>query len=319
MAFRLSNVHLSLDKCSRTGQDMDYSYLFQVFSDSASNVAAITTWLLTQLPEDLSSFGVSDALLQEFTMEPAEEGATIFSGRAIYRKNFGGFGSSNNNDSVTEETIISYGRNVYEMALVSAKNEDGKVVPVLNSAGSRFVDPPMEPEPRLVINIDKTYGYSSSTASSIPKYFDSVPIGPLMIAGIPIPARGAKMLAMQPRVVHTRSSYKWRFSFSIEVRGKGKTYDREFLDRGYTYLEKVENSATGPDIVTKGKDKYRRIRAVQKNPFTGEFEPTQEPILLDGDGGRLEDVSLGNEVYLKYRVNPEQDWTRLSLPTTPTG
>jgi len=323
MGFSYSGKNLVLRSSSPTGANVTFDLEFQVkWSDvdtPTTNVTAVYTWLLDNLPWTLSDYGLASARLQEFTADPedANEGKT-FSGRATYAIKSGSSGFSDDTTS-DDATHIRFNTNTVEVPVTAAYDQYGNWIAVTNSALCPYADPPTEPEKRTVINIEKTYSWGDMDPVILNRFINSVNVEPIIVAQVPIIARGGCILNAVP-VVRNRGdgTYDWRVSYTIEVRSEGKTYDREFLDKGYHYL--VETTSDDPQYVVyypSTHKYYRRERVMVQNPYTGEYEPSDEPVLLDGAGGIL--AANRPPVYLKYRTKWELPWSWLNLPTVVRG
>jgi len=311
--FTLQFRNIELVNATKQGYDQTYRVDFVIRADAATDTVAATQYAVLNLPWTLTDYGAPYAVLTTFDLEPEGEltKPKVFYGTATYVQN----------GSITRPKI-SFRQNTYDRVVWEALNEDGEKVPVLNSAGDRFVDPLMDSDRRLVIVVERMYIGASAAPSDLASYMNTVNLNPITIADVPIPARGGLMLNVQPEIIVTDGSdYNWRVTFEIEVRGNGETYDREVLDQGLYYLEEMPStyspesgSSDNTGIIKKGGRYYRRVRATTKNIDTGEYEPTTKPILLDGDGGKLEDVTPGQEVYLTFQTKTAKDWSALGLP-----
>jgi len=298
-------------------QDITYRVLFQMRSSVATNVIAANNWLATsgfglvengKLPWNLVYYGGGYALLENYTIRPLDDKSdVIFEGVATYVQK----GSA-------AATRIRFGQNTYEVAVWKALNEDGDEVPVLNSAGSHFIEPLIETEKRQVIYIDKSYTAADMNPKKIREYYNSVNQNPIKIADMPVPARGALMKSISPAIrILTGSTYDWRISFEIELANENENYDRQVLDQGFYYLEALSGEEEDFDgMIVRDGVRYRKIKIQTLNKDTGEYEYPSEPVLLDGEGARLEDTTPGNEKYITFRSKPERDWEELSLPET---
>jgi len=315
MSFTLHVVDLALDNASPgiNYQDKSYSYSFKVKSTAASNVVAVDQWLIGQLPWTLVSYGAPYANLESFSVKALEDpnSPLIFSGVARYGQ------------TGTETAAkIRFGNSKYTRTVFKALDENDKEVSVLNSAGNHFGTPLEEEEDRLVIIIDKTYVAASASPGLILSYKNTVNLNPITIADTPIQARGGLMLSINPVIrIRSGSTYDWRVTFEIEVKGvfggTVSTYDREILDVGYYYLVPVTATEADFDaMVIRNGDRYRKVSITTQNPDTGALELVTEPALLDGAGGLLQDITPGNEKYLKYQTKTKIDWYSLNLPRT---
>jgi len=313
MSFKLEakDIRLSEAGVGINYLDQTYRLTFQVTSTAASNVVEVTQWLVGQIPWNLTTYNAPYALLQTFSLDAKDDhDPKVFTGLAVYRQK----GDAN-------ATRVRFGENSYEVVKWKALNKDDKEVAILNSAGDRFGDPLIETEKRQVIYIDKTYSAASTGPTGIASYYNSVNENPIMIADVSVPARGAVILSIQPAMrILAGASYDWRVTFEIEIKGEGQTYDRETLDQGFYYLEAVDESDADLDGIVQLEDSYyRRVRYTSQNLDTGEYEPSTDPVLLDGAGGLLKDKSPGNEKYITFRTKPEKDWHELDLPTSIWG
>jgi hypothetical protein len=319
ISYTSKRIALTSAKAGINLLEMTYTITIQVRSTTAIDPIAASQWLAINLPWSLTVYGAPYALLDSFTLEPEGDTATlkIFNGTAVYKQT----------GTATQQiyTKLSFRENSYEVVRYKALNEDGEEVAITNSAGDRFADPVIEVEKRTVIVVEKVYAPGSTTLAGIDDYRNSVNRNAITIADIPIAPRGALFLNIQPEVrILGSGTYDWIVRTEIEVMPAGGTYDRDVLDQGYYLLEEVDEDALPVDqsSLVKRKDAdgeykyYRRIRIMTQNKETGEPEPTSEPTLLDGLGGRLQDTTVGNEKYITYRTKPERDWAALDLPAS---
>lgn len=327
----LEIISVSADNITPTGLNQSYTVEFFVRSTASTDVVSVCHWIVTNaaLPADLSSFNATEGpniKLSSFAGEFRDPNTPLlFFGTATYRKKSGGEDVEDNQDQ--EGAAIRFGSNTYEEVVTTALNEDGQEVAIMNSARERFADPVIEEDRRLVVFFEITYNWAEINPAIFSKYFNSVNRNAITFANVPVIARGAKMMSIRPtvRVVST-GTYDWRIEFEIEIKGRGRTYDRKILDQGHTYFEQLTGDEAAlasddgvPGAVKVGDSWFRRVRATSTNRETGETEPSPSPVLLDGQGGRLTDVSVGNEVYLTFRTKPEVDWSNLNLPRTIIG
>ncbi len=283
---------------------------FVVRTSAASTVVEVTEQLLTLLPWNLSAYGSEFAILDTFEVHPEDpKSPTIFVGTATYQKS----------DFQSWATVVEFGSNKYDQVIWKGLDEEDKEIAVLNSVGDRFLDPLIETVHRSVIKISKAYPLADYSPGDFQAFLNSVNLNSIRIADVNIPPRGAWMFEATPIIqVFSQVEYAWRFNMEIEVKGNDETYDREILDAGMYYLEVLDSSPAenDPSLVQKDGVWYRRVRANTQDPETGKVEPSQEPILLDGAGGRLTDVTPGNEKYIKVKTKPEMEWEDLGLPST---
>jgi hypothetical protein len=266
------------------------------------------------------------AILTGYTCTPTDDNdVIIFEGSATYEQ--GGPTDAYN-------TLINFGSNRYEKVCWDALDINDQKVAVRNSAGDRFIDPVVEIEERLVIKISKPYPLGNIDPAAIPSFFNTVNLNPITIANIPIPARSGFMYELIPSIqVISRTEYIWRVDYQIEVRPEGETYDREVLDQGFYELVLTDydklympGAVLPPGLVKKSVPKvgggtedkyYRRVKInTTQNQETGSYDGSEEPSLLNKEGGRLENITPGNEKYLTFQTKPKKDWSGLALPAT---
>jgi len=292
--------------------DETFRLEFKVGASTPTHAVEVTQWLgAGNLPWNLAYYGAPYAILQNFNVKAQENTLTTkFIGTATYIQ-------KSDNDSY-EAAKITFRENSYEKILIRARDENGVEVGVLNSAGDNFAEGLVETEKRLVIVIEKSYDPVQSSPGGFRSYFNSVNQNAITIADTPIAPRAGKMMSITPQIrIVSGTSYYWRVVAEIEVRTNGENYDREVLDQGLSYLELISDPASdSAGVVTRDGLTYRRVRAQTLNPETGEYEPSDDPILLNGAGGKLGDVSPGGEVYLRFRSKPEKNWHALDLPRT---
>jgi len=205
-----------------------------------------------------------------------------------------------------------------------AKNASDKEVAVLNTAGDRFEDPLKESYQRKVIRISKCYPLATSP-TWFDQFRDTVNLNNIMIADTAIPRRAGVIRECVPMIqVVSRVEYAWRFNIEIEIKNPNEptlSWDREVLDCGFYYL-KEEVGPPDPNAANNSMYRlvdgvvYRRFRAITQDEETGEIEPSDTPILLNGAGGKLEDCTPGNEKYLTFKTKEASAWELLYLPRT---
>ena len=310
MAFtlRIKDIQLETGRLGISRQEYTYNASFQLTSDVYVYTVAASQWLTLNLPWNLTDYGDQYAFATTFNLTcPDPNGGKTFNGMAQYVH-------------VSPNTKLSFDQNTYEIAPFKALDKDDKEVAIVNSVGDRFGEPVIETEKRLVIVISKTYDSATTGPAGIMTYDNSVNINPITIANINIPARGGWIQSAAPEIHPlTRTTYNWQVVLRIEVKGQDRTYDRELLDQGFYYLVPFTASASVSDmsdIIVKDGSLFRRVPATVRNSETGKTEPVSEPILLDGDGGKLADATPGNEKYIKYQTKKKQDWSILGLPRT---
>lgn len=312
MAMEFKSKGLRLRRSDRTGQDRAFELTFQVRSDTPTNAVSVSAWLVSNIPQTLSAFGGDGFVLKEYRVDAEDPNELMYwSGTAQYELKQSSQGSSS--DKTREGTLVDFDTATYEVVVEKALNADGKEVPILNSAGDPFAEPLMEEEDRWVIYIEKTYSWNSINPRTFSQYFNSVNQNNISIADLPVIARGARMRKINPTVRYLGSnSYDWRIRFEIEVKRHGKRFDREVLDRGFSYLEELDDRY--PGSFKKGDKWYMRRLVNVQNADTGEYQQAPAPVLLDGNGGLLADTD--EPVYLIFRTRPEVNWANLGFPRT---
>ena len=307
--FEIKNIQLETGKLGVSRQEYTYNVSFKLVSDTFVYTVVATQWLVANIPWSLADYGDSYAFANTYNVNtPDPNGGKIFYGTIQYVHN-------------SPNTKVWFDQNVYEVELFKALDESDKEVAIVNSVSDRPGTPVIETEKRMVIVVSKTYDPAFTGPEGIMDYDNSVNINPIWIANVAIPARGGWIQLPQPEIVPiTRTTYNWQVTMRIEVRGVGKTYDKELLDRGYNYLLPFVSTgdieADASDIIFKNGSQYRRVPATVRNSDTGKTEPVSEPILLDGNGGKLEDTTPGNEKYITYQTKKKRDWSWLALPRT---
>lgn len=311
-SFTLSVRDLSLQnaKVFMTRIERTFSMEFQVRCSASASIVEVSQYLFETLPWNLGDYGNSEAILETYSCKPDDPNTLlIYKGTASYRQS----------DYGELTTTIEFSSNKYEEVMYTALDPNNKKIAVLNSAGDRFADPLKEVNERQVIKVSKFYLLTEFSPTTIAQYRNTVNLNAIRIADVSAPARGMWMQSLIPKIqVFSPEEYGWRFDMEIEVRGEGKTYDREVLNAGMYYLES-SSSPSSPDstgLVRMNNTWYRRVRARTQDPDTGKIEPSQEPVLLTKAGGRLQDTTPGNEVYLQFQTKPKADWAPLNLPRT---
>ncbi len=316
MSFEIKTIELKLTKATKTGQDMSFQRLFQVKSTVDTTVPVVAEWLALNMVRTLGPWLLPEAKLESYTLNETDKiPSQLFVGTAIYEKKNTSLGVADND--AKNATSIRFGESTHEKVVWTARNAEGEVVPVLNSAGDRFAEPLMETEKRIIIYVEKTYAFGSVSPQSVKKLVNSVNLNPITVAGIPIAARSGVMVnvRIQVRVIDV-GSFDWRVEFEIEAQDEG-TYDRDILDQGLYYWEALGGEAAG--AIQSNGVWYRRVPVMAQTAETGDQEKADEPVLLNGFGGRLEDVTPGNEKYVTFRTKNELDWGGLGLPKTIQG
>lgn len=309
-SFELTNATANL---GRLGQVFRLG--FKVRCSAISTMAEVAAHLWSTLPWSLADWGIPLAILDTYECKPEDENErTVFTGSATYKQS----------DYSGQATSVEFGYNKYDEILWKSKDAYGKEVAVLNTAGDRFEDPLKETYQRKVIRISKCYPLGISPVW-FDQFRDTVNLNNIMIADTAIPRRAGIIRECVPVIqVISRVEYSWRFNIEIEVKNPNEpcpTWDREILDCGLYYLKETEGPPD-PNAVNTSMWRtingvvYRRIRAITQDEDTGKIEPSEIPILLDGYGGKLEDCSPGNEVYLQYQTKGAADWESLGLPRT---
>jgi hypothetical protein len=305
--FELTNAKTNLGRL-----EQHFRLTFIVKSTSKVTMAEVAGYLWSTLPWSLVSWGYSTAILSTYNCRPQDEGGrTIWVGSADYTQS----------DYSSQQTTVDFSHNRYEELMVKARDENGNLVAVLNSAGEAFESPIPEVIQRQVIRISKCYPLTTSPAW-FNQFRNSVNLNNIMVADIAIPRRAGRVLECVPVIqVISQVEYSWRFNVELEIKNSNEptpTWDREVLDAGYSYLEEttVDGVPTSSDLLYKAAVPYRRVRPRVYDEETGASEPPDKPILLDGNGGRLADITPGNERYLTFRTLTEMPWESLGLPRT---
>jgi hypothetical protein len=310
MELNIKDVQLA--GCSPEGLDRAYSLIFQVRSPVAVWVGAVQSFLQSSLPPTLESYGDVSAPLFSFAAKADDPNArTLYSGTAEYKLRTSSSSGGTDNTS-SNETQIQFRSNSYEIAVEEALDKNGKRSAVLNTAGEPFQTPLMEIEKRLVIAIEKTFAYGAGIDPSMfARYQNTVNKNSITIAGVPISARAGLVLNIDPKLRKHRTYRDWRVLFELEIRLWGKTYDREILNQGLSYLVPLEAQEEGAVQYVNG-EWCRRVSVARQNEKTGEYESSQNPVLLDENGGLL--LNLFDPVYVTYRTKKEVDWSIFNLP-----
>lgn len=321
MAFTLIQQKIVASDISAGGLNQNFDLHFQVQSDTLVDIVPVITWLVSNLPGNLTDYGNATAILSTFNATPSEEtgSSKTFKGVATYQQKF--VSPANDDDLTEESTYISFGSNSYEYVVEKAMLRTGVIVPVMNSAWDKYNPSLMEIERRMVLKIEKTYAWTNINPALFAPYLNSVNSNSTTVVNVPIIARGGLILNISPRVRNKGGGvYDWRISYEIEIRGHGKTYDREVLDQGFYYIEACDapdNPNDPPDNVFKiGFDWYRRKTISQQSDKTGDYQKSTTPILLNGTGGKL--GNRDEPIYRVYRTKPEKNWSSLSLPSSLT-
>lgn len=199
-----------------------------------------------------------------------------------------------------DSPIVSYGSAQYSRVQDTAwlLNEDGTTVkadPIRNAAVDPFDPPPEETETRLRIMITKNYWemFDPGIATS---YFNAINRYPVRIAGQDVAQYQAKIVNVEPSL-HSANGLIFdaytRVRWTIELHPE--SFESELLNQGYNYYDELGN----------------KLRATSVDE-DGATTPVTEPILLNEDGGKLDDGA--DPVYLKFiRLRP-LDWSYLFLP-----
>jgi hypothetical protein len=314
------SLKLSQAKTNLGRLEQVFQMNFQVRTDSPATVVQVSAYLWGNLPWSLQGYGAPYAILDTYGVEAEDENArTIWEGTANYKQS----------DFQGQATVVEFGVNRYEEAITKAYNEQNVEVPVRNSVGDPFKEPWMEVDPRQVVKVSKCYALGSIYSPAwFAQFENSVNLNSMAIANIPVIRRGAKMLEAAPRIqVLSQVEYSWRFDMTIEIKGRGRTYDKEILDCGMYYLEDITSdllnpgppppdASLPPGVQRKGDKYYRKTRAKTQDSDTGKVEAADEPILLDSNGMKLADTTPGNEKYMKFRPTLILPWEELALPRT---
>jgi len=318
MSWSLKVKTVALDSSSRSGNNRAHSMEFLVNTGGVkSNSVAVCQWIVENnaLPLDLSAYEPTQGgsiFLQTFTIPPQQDKNELihFAGTATYARKTS---TQAEEDVSWTGTQINFGDAEYEEVVEVAKDKDGKTVPVLNSAGDAFDPPLMEVSKRQVIFITKTYTSSQILPYTFNRLYNSVNRNAMTIADVPLVSRGAWMTSLRPTIrKQSASVYDWKIEFEIEVKGNNERYDRQVLDRGFSYLELLNDYYSGAIRKPGDASKWYRRVIVQEQTSTGEQKQSTSPVLLDGNGGLLKDTS--KPIFLVYRTKPEVPWESLSLP-----
>lgn len=306
-------LELSSAKANLGRLEQTFRMLFVVRASGSTDVVAVSQFLWAGLPWNLTAYGNPYAILDTWDAKPEDENKRDFwVGAATYKQS----------DSQGLSTVVDFGSNKYEEVVWKGLDEDDNEIAILNAAGDRFLDPVKEVVNRQVIKISKCYPITSFTPTQFAAFKNSVNENPIRIADIAIIPRGAWMVEAVPKIqVLSVESYAWRFDMEIEVKGEGKTYDREILNCGMYYLEELATQPSDAAISSGGLIRrdgvwYRRVLAKTRDPDSGKMETAKDPVLLDEYGGRLADTTPGNETYLTVQTKPRMDWSVLDLPAT---
>ena len=309
-SFELTNATANLGRLGQT-----FRLGFKVRCSAKYTMAEIAAYLWSELPWSLAYWGLPYAILDTYECKPEDENErTVFTGSATYKQS----------DYSGQATFVEFSYNKYDEVLWKARDTNGKEVAVVNSAGDRFEDPLKETYQRKVIRISKCYPLSISPVW-FDQFRDTVNLNNIMIADTAIPRRAGIIRECVPVIqVVSRVEYAWRFNIEIEVKNPNEpcpTWDRDILDCGYYILKPVLVPQNPPESVnntffrTINGRQYYRLRAITFDEM-GKPEPSETPILLDGHGGKLEDCSPGNEVYLRFQTKDATAWEELRLPRT---
>lgn len=205
-------------------------------------------------------------------------------------------------DPCAREALISWSASPYQRPVTISV--DG--VTIMNSAG----DPP-DPVPE-----DTDYFWVATIGKNVPAvptwfmpYAGAVNTGPFTIEGLTIPARCARLVAVNLTHKTRENTHVYRpLQLGIEMREArdprtaGETvpapFDLELPDQGLMYT--VFNSSTG---------KYDKKRAMTTD---SPKRPTSGPVFLNGIGGLLENPTLATIHLRTWKTKREKDFAVIS-------
>lgn len=193
-------------------------------------------------------------------------------------------------DPTTEPAIITWGGEQFQKPAVFDRNGDA----IVNSAGDFFEDPPQMDDSRITAQIQKNV---EAVPSWLLDYRDSVNSGIFMLDGIAI---GIGVAKLQPPTIgqeQVRNGYVFR-QLTLNMHFRDEGWAVRPLDQGYHEIG---------DLITPG-DGEARVKMLNADGT----EPSR-PILLDGNGARLENPNPTNAVFLEFDVYKERDFSVLPL------
>lgn len=183
-----------------------------------------------------------------------------------------------------EPTVVSWGSKTYTVAAV--KDKDGN--PVVNSAGQPF-DPPATREEHVIV-ATITYNSKEYDPTIATQYEDTVNEEATVIGTLNVEARAARIAEIGADPAYFGTVPYWQVAITAEI--KAGLWDRDFLDYGIFQLVPGTN------------DKVRMR--------TDDGEEVTEPILLDGEGHKLNPQTAA-PVFLTYKMHTETDFSILEL------
>lgn len=193
-------------------------------------------------------------------------------------------------DPTDEPAIITWSGEQFQKPAVYDRNGEA----IVNSAGDFFDDPPQMDDTRVTAQIQKNV---AAVPSWLLTYRDAVNDASFDLDGITIAAGVAKLQPPQIGQEQERNGFTFR-QITLNMHFRGEGWALRPLDQGYN--EKADLNAIG--------DELARVKMLDDKGL----EPTR-PILLDGNGFRLENPGPTTAVFLSFDVYDEKDFSILPL------
>lgn len=266
----------------RTAKNMQgrrsYSRTFHVSSDSKTDTAfdagsaSGLPLIGSAYPDDANAFCKSISVA-------CEHGYTGWLVTCEYDDKF----EIEQNTPENDEVKISFTSELFQEEAWQDKDGNG----VFNSAGDPYNPPLMRDDHRVVARIVKNVTSVPDYVLDFPNVVNSVPF---TIKGLLVGARRAKISNVAVSEDQRRNGVKFNtVTIDIQIKRRGKTWDREVLDAGFRRLDPSDST--------------RRIPCLNDD----ETEVT-EPALLDGAGAQIDDPGPTDAVFNEHRIYTEDNY-----------
>lgn len=161
---------------------------------------------------------------------------------------------------------------------------------ICNSAGDPFDPMPMKDESRLICNIKS---YFETIPVWILDYQDAINNAAITIDGVAIDEYQAKVQSVAVSEIQRRGDVEFR-TVQMRISVLKENWVKKVLDQGFRAFD-----ATADDTF------------IPYNITDDDGNQISSPVLLDGEGFKLDPPTAVDAVYLDFYIYPEKDFTEL--------